>query len=731
MALDNAFFHNWYAHGRELLAKYRDPGFPEMGIPTDEWFKARLDPVSYEYWNAYDFRQREEVSDKFYSSLGTKDKDALLTREARRWDIGLWKQPPAYLALSDKVKREFAIKYPCAGWCQVMTGTQYMLLNYLLLDGVIRPIYFRRDAMLFDQMACAQRYPLKDSETREMMATFKCRSSRYSTSQHAMALNNMFVGQNFKQGLAVDLGKKIWVLAQPFEQMYASIPDWFRRESYKDEDGKTQPLFQTRTDGNTKIYTFKFLDTQKNRPHVWENRYIISGHQTTDWEGQRLKRFDIDEAGICQYSLQDLIKKASSCCTDEESRRGGLVTIGGVSNANNHNNNPHLRNLAYQAGTYGTFVFFSGKQHSMYVNKATGWTDEARAIADEQKKRDEIKSDLQEYTLHITDFPIAMSECFVIRNTTRLDVEALRKFRMGELRDQMNNPKNDQHFVIQRGWLEKSASGDVRNPIFRPDEKGGWRIIEQPDAHSFTGKAFGKPDLLYCAGGDNIHKSTSAAEAAEVNEGGNRDRRSKHAMVILNAWTGHPVAYYLYRHANPQDDFMQCLLATQYYNCFYLPETNIVAEEQFFFNYQDDHIAKGAAYSYLRDTPKFLQRVDSKPSPFLKNRTQRKGVVTGNNKIPLYDQWLVPYMTESYRNIRFPELLETHETWNIEDKKFTPDLGMAHMMSLICYNDIKNGRNRAARQHRQTISATDFYSATRSVMSSRGYRSGHHRIGTK
>jgi hypothetical protein len=737
MIHDHPFYDAWHKAGHLLLRRVRASGpWDEEGILTEDWFLSRMGPEAYEYWLKQQFTERPDMSDEMFSGLSKEHQAQLLEREMKRWDVGLWKRVPSFERLSEPAKAELRNKYPHPDWCQVLTGVQYMLLYYVRLDtnegrGLLGPTYFRRDAMLFDQMACMQRYPLKPGEKRDMMTTFKSRASRYTTSQLAMALNNMYIGEGFRHGLAVDLQKKLDDQTRPFEQMRESLPDWIRQDSTGDPElDKKHPLFRRRGEGGSRTYSFYKFDWKRGRRFGWENKFIISGHQTTDWEGLRLMRLDVDEAGICQYNLQQLVLRAGACCASSASERAGLVTIGGVSNANNATNNPYLRNLAYNSPVYDTMVFFSGVQYSQYLDLKTGWTDWRRAVKEQEERAEGIRHDPQELIQHLTNHPTKLSHCFILTDSSRLDVDALRRWRMDELRERLSNPSHPEHYEIQRGWLLPGPGGGVRNPIFKPDPKGGWRIVQHPTREMFQNHRLGRPDTIFCMGGDNIQKEMSAAEVEDVNEGSNRKKHSRQAMVVNSLISGGPVAYYAHRSANPRDDFMQSLLATQYWNCFYLPETNMEMELAFFRDFGDMHMPNGMAWNYLRDTPKML-KVTGREVQTRVSR-QRKGIVTSSNKVDLYDNFVVPYMMEEYKKILFPELVEVHEGWDIEQKRGTPDLGMAHMMSIICMLDIRASRARTKVVEKNPIDVSRFYKVWKSEasrpVSERAYRMGHRRI---
>jgi hypothetical protein len=381
------------------------------------------------------------------------------------------------------------------------------------------------------------------------------------------------------------------------------------------------------------------------------------------------------------HGLDELYSKMRMCCDNGEGTIVSPVRLIGTSDDSNLQARDVLINMRDNPEAYNLHVYFVGKQHIQHV-QPDGFTDEKRVIAEETAERQKIMKlgSLQKLITHKSINPLTITDCFSVSGNTTLDLEELGA-RLTHLETNVNNVNSDDPILLRRGWFQ--FKDDIFTTKFVDDPLGGWTIYELPSEElhrPMKGDLPAGPVPVYFAGADpTTELALDSKQVARVNNG-QTNQHSRQSMVVHNVFTHTPVAYYLYRHGNARMDYLQMLQACIHYNCYMCPETNVNALELYF-----------KTFGY-KGSPRFFEKwLYPTPDDLGGNLNRRRvggaalryGLKTESNKISLYTSVMPEFWAQYVDNVMFPEMCKTFINWNIYDKKRTPDLGMAFLMTLV------------------------------------------------
>lgn len=676
---------SYYDAGYELACKFRDEGISQHpeAIATRDWFKQRMWESAYSFWETWDF-ERTDVSDKLYKSLSETQRDTFVKREKQRLRYGVWKKDPNWETLSEERKAEIKAKFPWAPWINLLSPYHYFLLNYCRLKtndgGVVEPYYYRRDALFWEVHDALENRTLTGSglKSRGSLVVFKTRGSRFSSTLVAKGLRNLIVMANrgYQMGMAINTKEKIHQYATKVVETFNTLPEWVQPLNPKLQERIKPKMSQGAENARVEV---SFWDYENDKLAPFANRLVVKGHKPGFWEDLRLAAFCADEAGICEYPIGDLIDKASACMRNDRMEQVGLAVIGGTSDAQNELNNPYLRELQKNPKRYNAFIFFAGAQHIAAVTKH-GWTDED-AVKEEVSNVAEqyrLSGDIASYIRYKSLNPITVEDTLYVQGSTHIDVERVNKH-LRSIQPRVNSPDAEEPISIRRGIFTEALSEGMKfKPKFVPKVDGGWYIMEQPPDYNKRER----PDVHYIMGVDNVDLEISEDRAEAVNNG--IGKMSRTSAVIMNVTENYPVAYYLYRHGDPREDYLQILLACLHYNCYALIERNKPKNIDFFKHYSFASYPAGYFMRWCYPTPLVY---GGNWNRVRRGDLVHYGLHTGPHKRMWYENFIVPYMHESTEKILMPGILETIAKWSIEDKR-QPDLGMAFMIALMAREDM-------------------------------------------
>ena len=235
--LDKDKLQAFYDHGYKVACHYRDEGLKKHpdAIPTRGWFKDRMWESAFAFWSTWKF-EHADVSDAYVATLSSHERIRFERKEMSRLRHGLWMPDPSWEQKTEQEKQEILEDYPWAPWVNMLSPNHYFLLNYPKIkttdNTVIRPAYYRRDALFWDLQDCLENRTLKGGVdySRGTLFVFKARASKFSTSIVAKALRNAIVQKNsgYSIGMAIDTQDKINGYFQKISEIYNSIPHWIR-----------------------------------------------------------------------------------------------------------------------------------------------------------------------------------------------------------------------------------------------------------------------------------------------------------------------------------------------------------------------------------------------------------------------------------------------------------------------------------------------------------------------
>jgi hypothetical protein len=684
--MNKALLQLYYDKGYELLCEYRRLGVSNVpeAIPTKEWYRHRLWDEAYQFWEKWKC-SHVDVSDQTLNKKNNADKEAFIRRERTRLNYGLWVTDPNWDSYTEERRQQIKGEFPWAPYIQLLSPYHYFLVNYLMVSikgrGTVRPTYFRRDALFWEVHDILENRTLAPRESRGMLVVFKTRGSHFSTTMITKCLRNLFVKDHdaYSIGVAIDTKEKIQQYAKKTIEIFNSVPNWIKPIN---PDTKQFLLRKppTTSQDNARI-SMKFWDKKTKKEFPFANEVLVKGHIPQSWEDLRLDSFLIDEAGICAYDIQTLIDKGSACMRNEQLQQVGLTVVGGTSDAQNDRNNPTFTRIKDHPEKYNAFIFFSGAQH-IGAPDEYGFTDEEIIKSEVHAERQRYREigDIKKLVSITTINPVMVDDCLYISGSTHIDVERanVQKKRCSQL---MNDIHEADHYTIRNGWFRENTL-DYLNPVYVPDDKGGWHIIESPQGEI---KRNGTVEPHYFAGIDNVDAEISLDAARKLNEE-NIGRLSKSCCVIMNLHTKKVVAYYLYRHTDPSQDYLQMLYGLLHYNCMGFVEGNKPKNIEFFKKHNAGGFPAWFFVRYLYRTPmvwggNYMRR----PNPV----DIKYGLYTGPQKKKWYENYIIPYMEMHTEDIFFPELLEAMIRWNISGDK-SPDIGMAFLICLMGSDDYTN-----------------------------------------
>jgi hypothetical protein len=713
-------FAKYCTEGYNLLRTYREEEVTD--IPIDDWYKKRLGDEGYALWHRLRIKRNENelclyfdsvntkpiltfnVSDEYYNQLSPPDRKEFERIELIRRQFGIWIDLPSFKHLN-KIEQSNRLKAnKLAGKVQLLSGTDYFKLNYIKLENnatnAIEPtFYIRKSAQFFDILEILERYNANGKD-KEGILVFKPRGVKFTSDVNAFLINKLLMPLRYPILSSIDSGKKTGdSMNEKLNVPMREIPKWLSNKFHPDK--KTEA-------SDNAILRLSSIDEDGK---IIESHYKIRNAKPNAFDSERASMVYLDEIGLYEYELTKTMSKARATLIDRNRNIIGLFIGGGTSDSNNKNM-PTLKNMAFNPKPHKIFTYFVGVQDHRYLDIETGYSDSQRCIDEELENREALSKDATTDALitNCINNAITINDCFYVQGATQIDVVRINRQIINISAEIQRGELN-----IKRGWLhptykelrddkntkQKYTTNNILKPIFEPDKKGGWIIIEPPDQNL----SVGKPEKFYYAGADNFNKVLMMDEAAKVNEG--NLKRSKLAMVVLKTHTKAPVAMYLYRHADPKEDYYQTLLGCLFYNCYMFPETNKENHADFFSPLGDNlfgHIPAGRFGNYLYDTPARFRR---------RRKGWQKGMDTGATKNELYQNHIVPYFDKYTEEIDIEQLLTACAGWDIENKKNTPDEGMALMLALVGLDDMERmGARTSSRFSLGEINPYDFLKKT-------------------
>jgi hypothetical protein len=663
--------NRYWLDGFNLLSQYRDASVTD--IITEDWFRARMpSPECYDAWSKINFNEKivVDVSDANYAKMSQIERRAFRLKEYNRWLWGVWVDRPDIKNIPPHKVQDARNLNPLAYSYQILSGTHYFMLNYMLVDtdkydlGYGRPDYYRRDAMLFDIMDSVQNYPLEAGKSREGLIVFKPRGTHFTTNAMALILKNMLLPKMFKAIGSIDKEAKIASPAANFRKYYERLPEWTKQGHESTKDLTNQQF----------IFEFK---KQIGQQQTFSS-YIIKGSKPTLFETMRGNMVFSDEFNLIEYDVFSFMQKARGVLIGDDRRQKGFFLAGGVSD-NFNANIEGFKTLVRYPKENRVFVLFNALENYQEVDEC-GWTPFAKLTVENKAERDSIhrmcldRGDMTAYITHISQNPSSINDCFYQLTNDILNIDKINEHII-DVSGRMNNPYSKNGLKVDRGFMAPDflTKNMQLYAKFMPADANlsGWYIYEHPQEIPL-GKSLGN---TYIAGSDNVDQHISADEAQKLMIGvGNK--LSKSSMVIINTYTNTVAAMYLYRHGDPKLDYQQKLLGCIYYNCQVLVERNKPGEFNYFLyesDFKEHGLIAGTFAKYLMPTPKQYG---------IMAHGSRYGLDTTRTKAKLYQDYYVPFVKENYDKIFFLPLLNDIVNWNIADKR-SPDTTMALLIATV------------------------------------------------
>lgn len=698
----------------DTMNERRESEIEDVG--TVEAFKepmSRLDPElkNWHFWrkwrycleqDLYDWERpgidvtlREDLTDQHYYALPHGDTDTpgtrswIYKRERERRIYGLWMFLPWFLDLSKEEQVKAFEERPHQCIVQCLTGSHYFFLTYthIIYDtgsqsGVYDfPLLRRRDAWLHLNIAISQRLELAEGEYRPGLDTPKARRIGYTTNLLAAIVNFITLYPRKRVSIHVHQGDQckdyhIYNLAPMLQYM----PGWFLNQKPSKGGIGKEPFITTDITKHNVTVTIKSWDYQKGKAKESneysslqivgpDSKYVESGR--FDWiYRDEVPKWDTDKVTSYIKNQDQSIFNAMAL------RRTGVSISGGTSNSTNPKGLDAWRKRRKSLKQNHCYMWFGGRQ---YYNKIDeyGWAREQEHIDFELKERRMLEAigdyeGLRDKRLQEAIYP---DDCYISGSSSwfnaaicHVEIERIREQLMGEVVTPrygwfIPNPSNP----FQPGWHD-CVGGEIPK----------WTLYSLPPDNWCVGNLQNPPpiSLVYSAGSDNTEMDMSGRERELKLALEGRGKHSLSSMYIINTVTGEMVAQYLYRHANPDEDHEQKMMACMYYGCRVMSENNVPGEINYFRAKVYPGIHRGFFLKrYMHPTPKLPE--------FPSKGRDSYGVSTKNTKAMLIREYLIKLFMECHGLWHSERLMQDLAEWSDETGAKSPDTGMAMLMSSI------------------------------------------------
>jgi hypothetical protein len=644
--------------------------------------------LRWHYMELYDGDGRKigtyDVSDEYFMALPEDRRLAYAERESRRRTYGLWVDWPGWRGLPKEEQEAMLAEDPMAPYVRVFSPTEYFLMLYFPIThpnrGTIPAEYSRKTGQVFTILDALEKVKTDRGLHRQGILVTKSRRARFTTNMQVFQLNRL-VNNELKYACAtvMDASDKLKDIMVRIGDMYTELPCWtrsyvtgFPMEKMAQSKRTKQGEWSYNPSGEppTISISVKPVDGKSK----YDNILCVTFGIPKKLEGKGIAMLFIDEYGLYDDG-QMVYERGEKILADGTNTRVGFCVVGGVTSTNKSALET-MRQMSENCEEYNLFHLFLGIHHFKYTDESTGWADEQRCVEEvrnerkswqEKGLRDKLRSSFLQDAIHPND-------CFQVTGMSQVDVWAIQT-RIEEIRTGIERGE----LVIQRGRFRENMD-DYYNPIWVPDQANGpWYISEHPDAAS-RGNPREGPNMVYVAGSDNANRNITEQGAAEINAGGGRHSLS--CMVVGKVWGDDIVAMYRYRHADRRKDYLQMLLGSLYFNCKNLPEYNKEGQGDFIFDFKPPEGAKGFFMPGA-----FRKWGLEVPVAYRSKSSIRAHWIGADNSGPLkkqrYEQDLLPFIAEKLMCIPFEQLLIPISEWDIDNRRNTPDEGMALLMQRV------------------------------------------------
>lgn len=707
MTVEEAYVQ--YANkGYKVLCWYREQGVQD--IPIRDYFRKRMGEEAYRVWESMRVFQDDKkdvttlyfqpddpsedlvfhtefnVSDTYVRRMDSVAREKFKKREEQRLLYGYWVTMPKYKQMP---KNELAAKRkenPLYGMVQLMDGLTYFSIVYPKVYDVdkkenIKPHYVRKTNQYYNQWDALENYDFNTLSPgyREDLWILKPRGVKFSIGTMSGILRNMMLPyKRYSAVGTIDVGDKVIKQVRKFRDLYNTLPVWFRKEY----TGISRQLKKQRDPFVKDQKDSGYVNLPKRIPHQLdgaESTFNIHHSKPSATEEGRYNFAWVDEGGLYQVNFAKFVQRLRGGLSGGSRTKSGMMLGGGVMDKDKKAFDD-LRKMITAPKANGMFVSFIGAQYheELDPNDGTGYAPEEKIIRRIEAQRRALRESgnfeaLQQNMYQSAIYP---EDVFFDSSSTHLDSFSISE-RIREIKEARELPiKSEGSLRYMKGHFRFIPSRPFQ-PDFVMSHDGGWHLLELPDQHN---KALGFPEANYAMGSDNLNQTLDASEFDSTQEKG-AARKSLAASVIIKVGTNETIGYYLKRHADPQKDWEQNLLAALFFNAYHCPEANKAGEINFFLNYSNVGIPKGKMKDYLLRTPKeYRTRTGS---------GLKLGMHVSRNKASLYHQYIVPYFTDNLDLCLFEKILEEVRGWDIDQKRDTPDLGMAMIHALICAKEVR------------------------------------------